>query len=160
MAICTSNNTFGNFSFCLSNTFGITNIKHFFAFNMVKMQSCMMSFITTIHTTLYPFIIPEPPTNLFGPIVSFLIDSFPITWIRQSSFSHFLAFYRVIFPMTRFTVCRLDFIGISLTPPLSSFSLFLFLKLCFHNYIIILDNCNVNLYPCKPDIKELTYEEV
>lgn len=158
MAICAPNYTFGNFSFCLSNAFGVTNIKHFFAFNMVKMQSGVVSFISTVNTTIFQFIIPKPLANLFSSIISLLVDSLPIFWFHKPSFSHYFALYRVIFSVARYAIRYLHFVRISFTPSLSGFSLFLFLKFCFHNYIIQQWDYVVNTYPCKPDIFEQTYK--
>ena len=160
MAICASNYTFFDFLFGLSNAFCITNIKHFLAFDMVKMQSCVVSFVTTIYATVCHFIIPKPSTNLFSSIIVLFVDSFPITKFCKPLFSHFFTLYRVIYPVARLAIHRFDFIRVSFTPPLSGFSLLLFLKFCFHNYIIALNYCNVNSYPCKPDIFEQTYEPV
>lgn len=160
MAICTPNYTFRDFTFCLGNTFCITNIKQFLAFNMVKVKGSMMGVVTTINTTLSHFIFPKPLTNHFGSIVSLFIDSFSISWPCKPSFPHFLALYGVIFPISRFAICFLNFFWISFAPPLRGFSLALFLKFCFHNHIIPRFNSIVNIYPCKPDIFEMTYDKV
>lgn len=160
MAICTSDYTFRYFAFCLSNAFCITDIKRLLASNMVKVQSGVMGFIATINTALFHFIIPKPLANLFSSIISLLVNSFSVAWACKPSFSHFLALYRVIFSIARPAISYLNFVWISFTPSLSSFSLPLFLNFCFHNHNITSLVCCVNSYPCKPDIFAETYELV
>ncbi len=160
MTICTPSNTFRDFLFCLSNTFRITDVQHFLAFNMVEMQGCMMGFISTISTTMFDFITPKPLANCFCSIIGLFINSFLISWFCKSSFPHILSLCRIIKSVTRFAISLLNFTRISLAPPLACFSLPLFLKFRFHNLIIALTDSAVNGYPCKPDIKKATYDEV
>ena len=160
MAICAPDNALGYFKFSLSNAFCITNIDRLLSINMVEMQGRMMRFISTINTTVFHLIIPKPLADTFSSIIGLLINPFPIPRFRKPILSHFLVFYRVILSVPGFAIGCLNFIRIFFTPPFGSFSLSLFLKFCFHDYIIALHNYIVNIYPCKSDIFEATYEKI
>lgn len=160
MTICAPNHTFNNFLLSLDNTFCITNIKRFLALNVIKMQSGVMSFIATINTTMFHFIIPQPLANLFSSIIALFVYSLPIAWLCKPPLSHFFVFCGVICSVAGLAICCLNFVRIPFTPPLNSFSMLLFLGFCFHNNIISLVSCGVKHYPCKPDIFEQTYEKV
>ncbi len=160
MTICASDNTLGYFKFSLNNALCITNINRLLSINMVEMQGRMMRFISAINTTVFHLIIPKPLTNTFSSIIGLLINSFPIPRFSKPILSHFLVFYRVILSVPGFAIGCLNFIRISFAPPFGSLPLSLFLMFRFHSHIIPLKNCIVNIYPCKPDIFEATYEKV
>ena len=160
MTISAPNYAFYYFLFRLFDAFRITNIKFLLASNVVKMQSDMMGIISAIYTAPIQFIVRKPLANLYSSAVGLFIYTLSVARLSQPLAPHVFTFDRVIFPVSWLAICNSDFFGVPVSPPLGCFSLSLFLKFCFHSCIITGFNENVNVYPCKPDIFEATYDKV
>lgn len=152
MTIRTAHNAFFNLAFGLCDALGKGDIERFGAISMVEIESAGV-YKTTINTACRGLAPTKPITNR----LSSYSRSLSIAWtsLLFCPFVIATAILRIIWPISRPTITFLNLVGIAFTPTPHSLSLSLLFLFNVHMDIVA---CNI--YPCKPDIFAMTYEEV